>query len=75
MELKNDLNSLVNPKSICIVGASENSLFVKNIVNNLKFQGFSGKLYMVNPKYKSVFGYAAYPTVLDIPESLKMPFF
>ncbi len=75
MKLKSDLNTLVNPKSICIVGASENSLFVKNIVNNLEFQDFSGKLYMVNPKYKSVFGYAAYPTVLDIPDEVENAIF
>ncbi|MEI9478041.1 MAG: CoA-binding protein, partial [Deltaproteobacteria bacterium] len=65
-----DLKNLLNPKSICVVGATEKSLFVKNIANNLKFQGFQGQLYMVNPKYKSVFGYAAYPTVLDIPETV-----
>jgi acetyltransferase len=66
--MKDDLNSLLNPKSICIVGATENSLFVRKIVQNLESQRFGGKLFMVNPKYKSVFGYSAYPTVLDIPE-------
>jgi len=71
MEARNNLNSLFNPKSICIIGASENSLFVKNMVRNLEFQGFGGRLYMVNPKYKSVFGYASYPTVLDIPEDVE----
>ncbi len=68
MSCTKDLNILLNPRSICIVGASENSLFVKNVVNNLESQGFGGKLYMVNPKYKSVFGYDAFPTVSDIPE-------
>ena len=75
MGLANDLTSLVNPKSICIVGATENSLFVKKIVNNLKLQGFHGKLYMVNPKYNSVFGYPAFPTVLDIPEPVENAIF
>lgn len=65
-----DLTSLIHPKSICIVGATENSIFVRKIVSNLELQGFHGKLYMVNPKYKSVFGYPAYPTVLDIPDEV-----
>ena len=75
MEVKKDLSSLLIPKAICIVGATENSLFVRKIVNNLEFQGFSGKLYMVNPKYKSVFGYPAFSTVLDIPEPVENAIF
>jgi acetyltransferase len=71
VERKIDLTSLLNPKSICIIGATENSLFVQKAVNNLKSQGFDGKLYMVNPKYKSVFGYPVYPSVLDIPEEVE----
>lgn len=67
MELKRDLDSLLNPKSICIVGATEKSIFVQKTVHNLEFQGFNGQLYMVNPKYESVFGYTAYPSILDVP--------
>jgi len=66
-----DLTSLFNPKSICIIGATENSLFVQKAISNLNFQGFNGKIYMVNPKYKSVFGYNVYPSVLDIPEEVE----
>ncbi len=70
MGFEKDLASLVRPKSICIVGATENSIFVRKIVGNLEVQGFKGKLYMVNPKYKSVFRYPAFPTVLDIPDEV-----
>lgn len=73
--MKNDLNYLLNPKSICIVGATENSLFVRKIVNNLESQGFNGRLYMVNPKYTSVFGYPAFPTLLNIPEPVENAIF
>lgn len=68
---RTNFDSLLNPKSICIVGATENSMFVRKIVDNLKSQGYSGTLFMVNPKYKSVFGYAAYPNILDIPEEVE----
>jgi acyl-CoA synthetase (NDP forming) len=75
MKLSNDLSCLVHPKSICIVGATENSIFVQKIVNNLGSQGYNGKLYMVNPKYKLVFGYPAYPTVLEIPHDVENAIF
>lgn len=71
MKKEIDLTSLFNPKSICIIGATENSLFVQKAINNLKAQGFNGKLYMVNPKYKSILGYTVYPSVLDIPVFVK----
>lgn len=75
MGLSSDLSCLVHPKSICIVGATENSLFVRKIVNNLESQGYTGKLYMINPKYKSVFGYPAYPTVLEVPDEIENAMF
>ena len=73
--MRNDLNHLLNPKSICIVGATEKSLFVRKIVSNLESQGFNGKLYMVNPKYHSVFGYPAFPTILDLPQPVENAIF
>src|SRR3989304_2583032 len=67
MVSNNGIASLVRPGSICIVGATETSLFVRKVVGNLEAQGFSGKVYMVNPKYNSVFRYPCYPSVLDVP--------
>jgi len=66
-----DLNTLLNPASVCIVGATENSLYVRKMVTNLKLEGFEGRQYMVNPKYQSVLGYPAFPTVADLPEAVE----
>lgn len=75
MEVKKDLNPLLNPASVCIVGGTENSLFVQKIVKNLELEGFTGRLVMVNPKYNSVFGYPTYPTIMDIPEPIESAIF
>lgn len=65
-----DINKLMNPESICVIGATENSLFVRNLVTDLKLQGYGGKLSMVNPKYKTVFDHPCYPSVLEVPENI-----
>lgn len=60
---------LVNPKSIVIVGASNNiekpgGKITQNIIEG----GFGGKLYAVNPKEKIVQGIECYNNVSDLPE-------
>jgi len=60
---------LISPKSIVIVGGSQN--FQKpggNVLKNLIETGYSGKLYVVNPKVNSVQGIECYKSVSDLPE-------
>jgi acetyltransferase len=59
---------LINPKSIVIVGGSNNihkpgGKIVKNIIEG----GFSGRLSVVNPGEEKVQGIKSYKTVSDIP--------
>ena len=64
------LDSLFNPSSVAIIGASKRGideltgggLLLKGLIKN----GFKGKLYPVNPKESEVMGLKSYPTVLDI---------
>ena len=44
------------PRSVAIVGASENSYWGRNALSNLKVIGFDGRVVPVNPKRKTVFG-------------------
>ncbi len=59
---------LINPKSIVIIGGSDNikspgGRVLKNIVDH----NFKGKLFVVNPKKNNVQGIKTFHDVIDIP--------
>ncbi len=59
------------PKSVAVIGASANEFkFSGRYLKTLLDFGFKGKVYPVNPRETEVAGLKAYPTVLDIPESI-----
>lgn len=63
-----DLEPLFRPRSIAIIGASDDVMKVAGLP--LKFaldHGYKGKLFPVNPKRETVQGLKAYPSVIDIP--------
>jgi acetyltransferase len=65
------LDSIFYPKSIAVVGASSRPGTVGNdIFKNLLFTNFTGTVYPVNPKAKSILGVKAYPTLTDIPDQV-----
>ena len=60
---------LINPKSIVVVGASNNTQtpggsVLKNLIDN----NFSGKLFAVNPKETEVQGIKCYQNIVDVPK-------
>lgn len=63
-----DLNNLLAPKSIALIGASNTPGKVGNIVIQNLLQGFKGKIYPVNPKEKEISGLLCYQTITTIPE-------
>lgn len=63
------IDSLLNAKSIAIIGASEDPVRLSGrpiayCLNN----GFKGNIYPVNPKYQTIQGLKVYPSVADLPE-------
>src|SRR5688572_19477123 len=65
-----DLEPLLSPKSIAILGASTD--FGKVNGRTLKFllaKGFRGKIYPVNPKYPRIGELACFPDVASLPEA------
>jgi acyl-CoA synthetase (NDP forming) len=67
---KSDLSPLLSPKSIALIGASENSAWSSALFHNLKELGYKGKLFPVNPKRETAFGLKCYARVTDIPDPL-----
>lgn len=62
-----DLQKLLKPRTVAIVGASEKAGFGGDTTRNyLKFSGNLENLYLVNPKRDEIFGRRAYHSLLDI---------
>ncbi len=68
MDIEN-LDKIFKPKSIAIIGASEKvDSAGYRILRNLVSSGYKGVVYPINPKYGSIQGVHAYPTVNDLPK-------
>lgn len=67
------LDALFKPKSVAIIGASNNPLSIGHIVlTNLLDHGFKGPIYPINPKSKYIKSFRAYPSVTDIPDDVDL---
>jgi acyl-CoA synthetase (NDP forming) len=63
------IDALVKPQSVAIVGATDRPGPGRTIVESLGAIGFTGPIYPVNPKYKTVLNLTCYPTLLDLPQA------
>jgi acyl-CoA synthetase (NDP forming) len=63
--------SVLRAKSIAIVGASERAPWARLIYRNLREFGYPGRLVLVNPRQKEVFGEPCVPTLRDVPEPVE----
>src|SRR5216684_4092573 len=64
---RDDLRRLINPEVVAIVGASETrGSFGERTLSNMS--DFTGKVYAINPKYRSLLGRPCVPSLLDLPE-------
>ncbi|MBI4190427.1 MAG: acetate--CoA ligase family protein [Betaproteobacteria bacterium] len=66
--LRQNLNALLNPKSIAVIGVSNDpSRIGGRILRYLKNHGYKGDIFPVNPKYKEIEGIRCCPDVASIP--------
>ncbi|UCE41593.1 MAG: acetate--CoA ligase family protein [Candidatus Aminicenantes bacterium] len=67
------LDALFKPRSVAIVGASNNPLSIGHIVmQNLLDHNFRGPIYPINPKSKSIKSFRAYPSVSEVPDDVDL---
>ena len=66
------LDPLFDPESVAVVGASPDSFYSGNLVDNLLEYGFDGRLYPVNPGRDEVWGRRCYDDVGDVPETVDL---
>ncbi len=70
---KQPLDVFFSPKTVAVIGATENPGSVgRTVLWNLVTSPFGGTVYPVNPKRPSVLGVKAYPSVSDIPEQVDL---
>ncbi|KOX95328.1 acetate--CoA ligase family protein [Halorubrum tropicale] len=67
-----DLDPLFDPGSVAVVGASPDSFYSGNLVENLLAYGFEGTLYPVNPGRDEVWGRQCYDDIADIPDAVDL---
>jgi len=63
------LDALVRPRSVAIVGATDRPSPGRTLVESLGSIGFTGAIYPVNPKYKSILNHTCYPSLMELPEA------
>ena len=69
MSIRN-LDSLFDPQSVVVIGASERPFSVGGTLwHNMRSSGFAGRIFPVNLKYKELSGQRCYARVADLPET------
>jgi len=69
------LDTFFNPKSVAVIGASTNpEKLGYAVVRNLVDGGYASKgvVYPINPSASEILGFKAYPTVLEIPNTIDL---
>ncbi len=69
----NNLEKVIAPTSIAVLGASNKEKTVGNaVIDNILRSHFTGRVYPVNPSYKEVLGLRCYSNVLEIEEAVDL---
>src|SRR6516162_6005559 len=63
--------SVLAPTSVAIVGASERGKWQQAIYRNLRDCCYPGRVLLVNPRQKTVFGEPCFPSLREIPEPVE----
>ncbi len=75
MSTKASLKTLLDPASLVVVGASEDtSKPGGKLVRNILLRGYAGRLLLVNPKASEVQGVRAYATIDALPTAPELAF-
>lgn len=61
------IRAMLGARSIAFVGATTRSPAVQGMTNRFRQDGFSGEVWMINPKYSDVAGYPCFPSLAALP--------
>ena len=63
--------STLTAQSLAIIGASERARWPSEIFKNLREFGYPGRIVLVNPRQKEVYGQRCFPSLRDLPEPVE----
>ena len=70
-----DLSCLFEPRSVAVIGASDDpGKYGNRVMQSIISAGFKGDIYGVNPNVAEVLGRKAYPSMQAIPEKIDLAF-
>lgn len=68
-----DLRPIFSPKSIAVVGASRSPMKIGyEILQNVLVQGYTGKVYPINPETPQIMGIKTQPSVLAVKDDIDL---
>jgi acetate---CoA ligase (ADP-forming) len=65
-----DLGTLLVPRSIALVGATESSSWAQAVITNLTDLGYEGAIHLVHPRHSEQFGRPCHPTLTAVPDEV-----
>jgi acyl-CoA synthetase (NDP forming) len=65
-----DLGTLLVPRSIALVGATESSSWAQAVITNLTDLGYEGAIHLVHPRHSVQFGRPCHPTLTAVPDEV-----
>ncbi|MGH3501483.1 MAG: CoA-binding protein, partial [Nocardioidaceae bacterium] len=75
-EIREQMNRIMHPRAIAVIGASsEDGKIGNSVMKNLVNGGYRGEIYPVNPKAEEILGRKAYPNVADVPGDVDVAVF
>src|SRR5690625_7073901 len=68
-----NIEKLLNPQSIAIIGASKHAGRIGGMPIGLLTEfGYQGEIYPINPKYDEVFGISCWPDIESVPKGVDL---
>ena len=75
-DIVRQMNRIMKPKSVAVIGASaENGKIGNSVMKNLINSGYKGEIYPIHPKADEILGKKVYKSVKDIPGEVDIAVF
>jgi len=75
-DIVRDMNRIMKPESVAVIGASgETGKIGNSVMKNLINGGYKGKIYPINPSADEIMGMKAYRSVKDVPGTIDVAVF
>jgi len=75
-DIVRDMNRIMKPAAVAVIGASDETGKIGNsVMKNLINGGYEGKIYPINPGAAEIMGRKAYKSVKDVPDTIDVAVF